>query len=214
MNSEQEDTNFCLKCLRRCHETRSSTSQRRLTAALEAWKLLTEAAATDSKVGWKRLLSGSRSSNRFSDCLMRTSLLLHHQREASRPLSPVCVLGVRLIQGASLFLLLSPACGNYSDPNLASLRPFMKWVASDAEVYKRCCHRRNKESTGKMSLSARRRHSADFNVRWRPSVTRLEQLSALVCRAPCWRRRLRVGCHLLASDSLSGQRSDIFCRNV
>lgn len=48
--------------------------------------------------------------------------------------------------------------------------PFMKWVASDAKVYKRCCHRRNKESTGKMSLSARR---GDFNVRWRPSVTRL-----------------------------------------
>lgn len=40
--------------------------------------------------------------------------------------------------------------------------PFMKWVASDAKVYKRCCHRRNKESTGKMSLSVRRGHKRWF----------------------------------------------------
>lgn len=63
---------------------------------------------------------------------MRTSLLLHDRREASRPLAPVCVLGVRLTQGTTLFyfgghrgpiLLFSPACGNHSDPNLASVCP-------------------------------------------------------------------------------------------
>lgn len=117
-----------------------------------------------------------------------------HQKKVSRWLSSVCMCVSYSVQftvlhpvimARSLFSVPVEIILTLIFPSFCSLPdPFISRVASDAKVYKRCCHTQHNESTGKMSLSASHTQAMaapiciDFNLHWRPS---LMCLAAAVC---------------------------------